>query len=134
MKKVEFCNEFSDAALCINFGTDMLCDEHHRFHEITIEADERASRQAAASPLELMKMFGKARIPDKPAPEELERMKRAMPSTAPTATPTTGRANADRGAASVSKVYDINTAQALEAKVSRSVRWSEEAPREVNTV
>jgi len=134
VKKVRFCNEFSAAVPCINFGTDMFCDEHHRFHEITIEADERASRQAAASPLELMKMFGKAGIPDKPTPEELERMRKAIPSTAPTATPTTGRANADRGAASVSKVYDINTAQALEAKVSRSVRWLEEAPKEVNTI
>ena len=69
-KKVRLCNEFSAAALCSNFGTDVFCNEHQRFHEITIEADKRASRQAAASPLELMEMFGKARIPDKPTPEE----------------------------------------------------------------
>ena len=55
----------------------MFCDEHHRFHEITIEADEGARKQAAAPPLEFMEMFGKAWIPDKPTPEELERMRTA---------------------------------------------------------
>ena len=51
-------------------------------------------------------------------PEELEQMKTARRTVERRAW------DADRGAAS--EVFDINVAQALEAKVSRSVRWSKE--------
>jgi len=81
-KKVRFCNEFPAAALCSsvecshvargrcdyhNTVTDMFCDEHQ---QITIEANKKANRQTTSSSLQLMKIFGKAGIPDKPAPEE----------------------------------------------------------------
>ena len=114
VKKVRFCKEFATTVPCVHFGEDMYCDEHHRFHETATEAEENAKKQLAASPLELMKMFGKAGMPDKATPEELERMKTARRTVERRAW------NADRGAASVSKAYDINVAQALEAKVSRS--------------